>query len=175
MTAAKLNVKEKLKELVPWVTQACRLTPEESGKLEKSLAAEITVAVAFFSGCKEPARIAVSHLLTLVADYRTDGLFSHKAGESLGERLEIGNYFPGGDTEIVKAGKLILELLSLNDHKKDIARDILTRKQNPLIIDIDYQEEYNRIVDSFNNLPQYARSKFQILFDKSIKADIWIG
>lgn len=82
-----------------------------------------------------------SHGLSVIADSKTKGHYSHRPGESLADCLEPINHFPVGDPGKVQAEILLLELLSLNDYRTDIHQDIINGEQNPLIVDIDFQEE----------------------------------
>ena len=173
MTTVTTTFKSKLENLIPFVTRAARLSPEEEKRLLACPATGIITATAYLSGCREPERIIASHLLTLLADMRTEGLYSHRAGESLAARLEAGNHYPGGDPEVVRGGMLLLELLSLKDHRHDLALDIAAGKQNPLIVDMDYQEELERIVSDFHLLPASVQKGFGDLFDKTISASFW--
>jgi hypothetical protein len=173
-TKERKNAKQQTwEQFVAWTTQAANLSEEEAKKLKNSLAAKIIVATARISGCSYPKRIIVSHLCTLMADVRNKLIFGHKAGESLEARLEPVNFYPGGDPIAVKAGMLLLKLLSLNDHKYDIADDILAGKQNPLIVDMDYQAEKADILQIYFSLPGYVLRRFDYLYQQVIKADWW--
>lgn len=142
-------------------TKAAGLTEAEGKRLSTSLAAQVVAATAYISGCNDPDRIAVSHLTTFIGAVRCPELFGHRNGESLSNRLLAGNYYPGGDPVAVKAGMLILELLSLNDHKHDFKDDLVNSKENPLVSHINYDEAREKIRKEYVQLSK----TMQIAFD----------
>lgn len=158
--------------LIKMTQQAGQLPPNETVRLSQSMAAEIIAATAYISKCYEPERMIVSHWMTLIGAFRSN-LFNHKPGETLAERLLPVAYYPEGDTQAIKAGMLLLELLSLNDHKHDLPDDIEKGKQNPLILELDYNNERNRILDDYEKLPHYIQDHYKNLFDRSIKCIFW--
>jgi hypothetical protein len=160
-------------DLVQWTRVASCLSEKEAVSLGGSLAGEILAATAFLSNCRSPARTAVSHLTTLVAAVRCRGIYSHRPGETLAERLLPLYHYPGGDPDVVRAGMLLLEYLSLRDHKEDMAGDIVHGKQNPLILQMDYDEERERILKEYSHLPAGTRECFGDIYEKVIQARWW--
>lgn len=166
--------RQSLARFMNWMKKACCLTREESQRLKQSLTTRIIIFTAYHSHCQTPERIILGHLCTLVAALRLKQIFDHKPGETLPERLAPLASFPGGDPHVVKAGLLLLELLSLNDHKKDLADDILGNKQNPLIFQLDYESERARILKEFRALPDRVKNLFSVLFEKTVNAAWWL-
>lgn len=180
MVKEKVNFKswrkiENWSRLVHETTQAARLTSEESTRLSRSLVAEVIAATAFISGCKDPERIAVTHLTTLVGAVRCPEVFGHRQGESLQDRLLVGNYYPGGNPEAVKACMLILELISLNDHRADFKNDLINKKSNPLAYNLNYDEAREKIRKEIKSLsPECIEIYKKFLEKRSIYMGTWI-
>lgn len=160
-------------QLVKWMVQAARLTKEEEAKLEKSLAAEIIGATAFMSECENKERIAVAHLTSFMAAVRCWNIEGHKESESLADRLSALNYFPGGRKDVVRGGMILLELLSLKDHKHDLADDIMDNKYNPLTFDIQFDGEHRRLMEEFDSLPTEVKESFSYLKKRVIDGSFW--
>lgn len=133
---------------------------EETRMLNNAMVGKLLSAIAYLSGCKDPDRIAVLHLIALVAATRCKKVVNHRVKESLRERLIPFLYFPGGNKEVIKAGTLLLELLSLEDHKTDFLEDMINNKENPLS-SIDYDTEKRRILGEYNKIDQKVRDFFK--------------
>lgn len=160
-------------KIVEWTRKATSLTPCETEQFKKSLAAEIIAATAYLSGCKNPDRIALSHMTTFIAAVKCPEVFSQKEGETIRERLDTGNFFPGGNEEVVKCARVLLELLSLNDHKTDISGDILKGRYNPLILEIDYKEEKEKLLREYNQFSLAVKGQFNALLGDVLTASSW--
>jgi len=137
-----------------------KFSQNEIKALDCSIAGKILCAIAYYSGCASPERISVSHLITLIAATRCRQLANHRIQESLRERLTPFLYFPGGNEEVIRAGSLLLELLSLEDHRVDFLNDILNDKINPLI-NTDYDLEKKRILKEYDTVDPQIKKYFE--------------
>ena len=126
------------------------LSKEEKEKVLKSPAARLTAEIAYLAGCHDPDRVAMAHVGTIIIASKNPR-FSHKKNESLYNRMAVLDHYPGGNPEIVKAGMILLELISLYDHVRDIESDRKIGKYNPLLDDIEYISERDRLLDVVNN------------------------
>jgi hypothetical protein len=133
---------------------------EEIRALNDAVVGKLLCAIAYCSGCKDPDRIAVTHLITLVAAKRCREIFNHRQKESIRDRLLPLLYFPGGNEEVIKAGTLLLSLYSLQDHKVDLMADIVEKKENPLSY-TDYEEEKKRILSEYDKTRPYIKDYFK--------------
>ena len=168
----KIRDMQKFNSLVTAVSIAAKLSTDEEFRLQNSLSSQIITATAFISRCKNPERITIMHLTTLIADIRCKEIFGHQRGESLRDRIEPVLYFPGGDSDAVKACSILLQLLSLNDHLKDVADDALQEKYNPLTT-IDYEKTKKNLLAEYNSLNLHIRTQFNEIYKKVIKAYWW--
>ncbi len=93
-------------------------------------------ALPFLAGCRNPYRIALSHLATYVMAASEGGkdLFLHSFADNsdLFSRLERISHFDGGDPAVIQRGMNLLALAMLEDHRKDSLEDRQNRKYNPL-------------------------------------------
>jgi hypothetical protein len=154
------NEKKEWPLLVEMASIGGKFSAKEIKSLNRSIAGKLLCAIAYYSGCKNPDRVAVLHLITLVAAARCRKITNHRVKESLRERLAPFLNFPGGNKEVVKAGALLLELLSLEDHKADFIEDIINNKENPLS-SIDYKSEKERILGEYDNTGQWIKDYFE--------------
>jgi hypothetical protein len=137
-----------------------KFSAKELYTLDHSITGKLLCAIAYYSCCNDPDRIAILHLITLVAGTRCRKIAHHRVKESLRDRLSPFLYFPGGNKEVIKAGTLLLELLSLEDHKTDFVTDMLQNKENPLT-SIDYKAEKARILDEYHRIEPCVRDMFK--------------
>lgn len=167
------NKEKQWPAIVKWTSKASNLSREETVRLEKSLAAKIIAATTYLSGCENPDRIAISHLTTFIAAIKCPEVFSQKEGETIRERLNTGKFFPGGNEKIVRAGWILLEFLSLKDHRTDISDDILEGKYNPLILDVDYKEEKEQLLREYSKLSPAVKELFKGFLGDVLAGSIW--
>jgi hypothetical protein len=160
--------------LLQYTDQAVFLTDQELTGLENSTAAEVLAATVFIAGCKDPYRVAVAQLTTFVAALRCKELFGHRSMESLAARLQPCANFPGGNRKVIEAGMILLQLISLNDHEYDLTADIDKGKQNPLILELDYNVEKERLLAQWDEIPGYIKDAFGNLYSRSVMAVFWI-
>lgn len=172
----KTRVCKKTKNIIDHVVVAARLTESEIEIVNNSLVPDIIIETAYQSGCIDPDRVAVGHLITFIGAFRCRDISDHRNGESLRNRIETIGHYPGGNIETVKAGMLLLELLSLNDHLEDIEKDLIKGKTNPLIsAGFNYEKEKARIDREYMGLSESVKKSFKYLHDKVIKAGFWAG
>ena len=115
-------------------------------------------ALPFLAGCRNPQRIALSHLATYVMAASEGGkdLFLHSFADNsdLFSRLERISHFDGGDPVVIQRGMNLLALAMLEDHRKDSLEDRQNRKYNPLNAGAwDYEkmaEELKKAIGSVN-------------------------
>ena len=70
---------------------------------------------------------------------------------------------------------LLLELLSLNDHKEDFLNDLIAGENNPLVTCLNYDAERERILREYNGLPGEIKDRFKGIFEKVIVCGFWLG
>ena len=94
------------------VNSLFHFSPETIEKLAHSRIAKLTAAIPFIAGCKNPVRIAISHLIYVlsaeipnIAQYF---LHSFADNENVLSRLERISHFPDGDPLIIQRGMNLL-------------------------------------------------------------------
>ena len=156
----KWNEKKVWPELVEQASIGGKFSGKEIKALNRSIVGKLLCAIAYHSGCPHPDRIAVTHLITLVAATRCRKIAHHRVKESISDRLAPFLHFPGGNQEVIKAGSLLLELISLEDHKADFIEDALADKINPLNF-IDYHKGKKRILDEYSTIDPQIKKYFE--------------
>lgn len=155
-----------------------RLECSELEILKKSPVARILAAIPYLAGCKNPDQIAVLEVSLYIAAMRNEKLFSHRANQTIKERIYSGFLQPlqTGDPDVVEFGFTLLELISLNDHYHDLPSDILTGHANPLkervILYFPVQEVLQKKLESFDPL---IYQSFKKLLPEDIVALDWVG
>jgi hypothetical protein len=147
-------------ELLEQASIGGKFSGQEIKALNNSIVGKLLCAIAYRSECTNPDRIAVTHLITLVAATRCRKIATHRVKESIRERIAPFLHFPGGNEEVIKAGSLLLELLSLEDHKTDFVKDALENKLNPLIF-TDYSKEKECILDQYSAIDPQIKKYFE--------------
>ena len=105
------NEKKEWPRLMEMAAIGGKFSGKEITALNESIVGKLLCAIAYYSGCTHPDRIAVSHLITLIAATRCKEIANHRMEESIRERLSTFLYFPEGNEEVIQAGSLLLELL----------------------------------------------------------------
>lgn len=152
---------------------AINLSEDEILKMKNNLAVKIIIFTTYNSNCIKPNDILFRHLLLFIATIRCPNIFQYKDDETIEDRLSPLNYFPGGNKDTIKAGMLLLELLSLNDANTDYFYDIIEKKSNPLHGSMIYTDEKERIISEFKKLPYVVKNDFDELYFETITAGYW--
>lgn len=112
----------------------------DSGKimwLREKKVARLIAAIPYLAGCNKPRQTAAAHLSVYLLSVfeATKSIFHHEAWNddiSLMNRLmPIGN-FEGGDSLLIKRGMNLLALNMVCGYERDIQKDIILKKYNPV-------------------------------------------
>lgn len=111
---------------------------------------KLVASLPFIAGCRNPHRIALSHLSIYMLASVEGGkdIFQHNFtdNDSLFSRLERISHFDGGDQLIIKRGMNMIAFAMLEDHQNDKSDDATMRKYNPLNSDAwDYKKEAEKL------------------------------
>jgi hypothetical protein len=97
------------------VNSLFRFSPETIEKLTHSRIAKLTAAIPFIAGCRNPVRIALSHLIYVLSakapSIAQHFLHSFADNENVFSRLERISHFPDGDPLIIQRGMNLLAFI----------------------------------------------------------------
>lgn len=112
------------------------LTSEEARKLKKSCTARLIALIPFISESPQPERDAVSSLAVYILSIKfpTKMYYSHNEEDDKDIMQRLMNLFnySGGNRAVQHSGLALLSLNMLNGYKRDMERDRITNKYNPL-------------------------------------------
>ncbi|MCF7946672.1 MAG: hypothetical protein K9K80_01910 [Spirochaetia bacterium] len=109
---------------------------EEKRKLRKSNTARLIALIPFISESPQPERDAVSSLAIYILSIKfpTKMYYSHteEDDKDIMQRLKNLLNYSGGNIAIQHSGLALLSLKMLKGYKRDMERDRITNKYNPL-------------------------------------------
>lgn len=118
------------------VNSLFHFSPETIEKLAHSRIAKLTATIPFIAGCRNPVRIAVSHLIYVLSaeipSIAQHFLHSFADNDNVLSRLERISHFPDGDPLIIQRGMNLLAVIMISDYLKDKEHDKKIKKYNPL-------------------------------------------
>ncbi len=131
-----LFTEEQWIDMVDRISTLFHFSPMKRARMTSHKIMKLVAALPFLADCRNPQRIALSHLATYViaASDRGKDIFLHNFSDNdnLFTRLERISHFDGGNEIIIKRGMNILALAMLADHKMDSVEDKRNRKYNPI-------------------------------------------
>ena len=113
-----------------------------------NLVLQILASVPFYAGSSNPMRVAVACINNYFL-YACEGArkyFNHQPEDDcdLFSRISLLYIVPSGNQAVIDNGRILLELIMIQDHMTDSEADIRTGKYNPVVSGA---WEYNRIRD----------------------------
>lgn len=160
---------EEFSKIINECDRSLNLTTRERELLNNSPVAKFIAQVPYISNEANPDILACMNLISYIAGTRNGSFFQARGNETIGERIEPYIHSVNGDKETISLCKLVLEEVSLLDHKNDYAKDIKSGHSNPLVSGIiDFQKEKERINSRKRIYPQHI----QDLVDSSFKGEV---
>ncbi|MCF7945011.1 MAG: hypothetical protein K9L75_05705 [Spirochaetia bacterium] len=112
------------------------LSSEQARKLRKSRTARLIALIPFISESPQPERDAVSGAAVYILSIKfpTKMYYSHSKEDDkdIMQRLKNLLNYSGGNRAVQHSGLALLSLNMLNGYKRDMERDRITNKYNPL-------------------------------------------
>ena len=154
-----------------------QFSPETIEKLAHSRIAKLTAAIPFIAGCRNPVRIAVSHVMYVlsaeipsIAQYF---LHSFADNENVFTRLERISHFPDGDPLIIQRGMNLLTVIMISDYQKDKEHDKKIKKYNPLENGVwNADEKIEKLENEIKSVP--CPEMDNIITVDEAKEDSWV-
>ncbi|HIV98989.1 MAG TPA: hypothetical protein IAB12_04330 [Candidatus Ornithospirochaeta avicola] len=111
----------------------------------------------FYAKAKNPERVALVNMCNyfLYSSKITKDIFHHNEydDDELFIRISLLYNIPDGDELIIEKGKLVLELIMLQDHFADMEADLQNAKYNPILSGKwDYYELRKRIISRIDSI-----------------------
>lgn len=155
--------------LVNECNRSLNLTKGEYELLLNSPVPKFIAGIPYLANEINPDILACMNLNTYITGTRNGSFFQARENETIAERIEPYIHSVNGDTETISLCKLILEEVSLLDHKNDFEKDIKSGHSNPLVAGIiDFQKEKERLSNKKKTYPK----KIQELVDRTFRGDI---
>lgn len=140
---------EKWDSLVDYITDAFKLTYEESLDLKGSKIARLIGATPYIADCKDPKRTALTNLTSYLLTKRTYGIFDYKPTDNmdLHKRLSIFDIFIDGDKEVIEKSMNLLALNMLCEYNRTLEEDFELCKYNPILSGaLDFEAERETLI-----------------------------
>ena len=116
------------------VLEALQLVNKDiAAELKDNKIARHIASVSFVANSTNPARYAVSNVLTYYAALKLKDIFGHNKSDDadFGARLDA-LYFGDGDVSVIETGVNLLKVVTINNHKKDKDDDVAFGRHNPI-------------------------------------------
>jgi hypothetical protein len=124
-------------DLVNNVATIVHLSPAQQVRFHESRTARLIGALPWLAGCRNPDRIALSHLMVywLSVAPATNRIFDHRLSDNgqVLDRLRPIMNFEGGDNAILTRGMKLLALQMVCGYCRDLAKDAASGEYNPLL------------------------------------------
>jgi hypothetical protein len=124
-------------DLCDKMSQAFNLDSEKESWLKGKEVARLIAAIPFLAGCRKPEQTAAAHvsiyLLSVLES--TKSIFQHDEWNDdtdIMNRLSPVANFDGGDQQIIERGMNLLALNMICGYERDIQKDTLLNKYNPV-------------------------------------------
>ena len=118
---------------------------------------KLVAALPFIAGCRNPMRVALSHMSVYILASSKEGkdVFLHGFSDngSLMTRLERISHFDGGDSVVIDRGMKMIAYSMIGDHYHDAESDAAEGKYNPLNSGIwDYKAIVKQLADDIRSV-----------------------
>ena len=122
--------------------------------VEKHPLTLLIASLPFLAESKKPEMYAALNLGILVNGTMMNEYFRHRKGDPLKARvLPLNNFDSPQRMDVIKKAFLILELMSLEDHRKDALEDKKKGIPNPINDDgLDYDKEKKRLLKGIEKI-----------------------
>lgn len=152
--------------LVNECNRSLSLSKSEYELLLNSPVPKFIAGIPYLANETNPDILACMNLNTYITGARNSSFFKARENETMTERIEPYIHSISGDKKIISLCKLVLEEVSLLDHKSDFDENIKSEHSNPLVSGIiDFQKEKERI----NNKKRTYPREIQNLIDRTFK------
>lgn len=150
------------------------LTRDENNLLLNSSVPRFIANIPYLSGESNPDILACMNLTTYIAGTRNKGFYQSRDNETIAERIEPYIHSVNGNSETIKLCKLILEEVSLLDHRNDLKEDIKSGKSNPIASGIiDFHKEKEKIESARKSYPLEIQEIVDSSFKGEVLASFW--
>jgi hypothetical protein len=137
------------------VGKAFGLSKERMEHLKGKKTAKLIAGIPFLAGCRNPDRIAASHLAIYLLGIAAPEISDHRKtdDDTLDARLERISWFDGGDEAVISRGMDLLTLQMLAGYNTDREKDKAKNKYNPLNAGLwDFERDKRELINSIESV-----------------------
>ncbi len=166
-----LNKKKLFREIII----SYNLDKKEIELLNNSQIITFVVDYPFIANQDFPDKMAVLNAGNIIAAYRNNNFFKTGKNQSIKQRVSLCLHQTNDDPKIREAAILLLELVSLQDHKNDRKTDLIEGKFNPLNENIiSFFHESSAIEKKLKETDLYTKEKLKKYFKSLPSMNYWL-